>query len=101
MERLHPDPRFSNTALIAGRLRVADEVPAAGVAARFVAVPTAAGASSGMLNLARVTGEQMIRGGAHRGKVAGLHTMSVPCVDVISWLADHFKVTDYVIITWI
>jgi len=94
---LHPDPELRDSALIAKRLAVADDAPPAGMAARFVAVPAAAGAADGTLDLGAMTAEQMIRGGAISHPVEGLPEMKVPLVNVVSWFVDHFKEDDYVV----
>jgi len=98
LSKLHADPKLSDTGLIFDRLAVADKAPPVSASSRYVSVPAAAGASNGVLNLGAMTPEQMIRGGAVSGPVAGLPEMEVPLVNVVSWLVDHFKRDDYVVV---
>jgi len=96
LSQLHPDPSLNSTALIQDRLNIA-KIPSTGQN-RFVSVPAAAGARSGMLELGVMTAEQMIRGGAHSEDVAGTAQTSANVVDIPQWLAEHYTPADYVIV---
>lgn len=88
---LHADPSLQNPFLIQSRL---DTVKTASIGQnRFVAIPAAAGASSGTLDLGYMTAEQMIRGGAAVGT-----TMTVPMIDFPNWLTQSFTAEDYIVV---
>jgi len=86
LSRLYIDPSLKDWGLINSRLNMAKGAPPS--ENRFVAVPAAAGANGGMLNLGMMTAEQMIRGGANSKGIG--HTVSVPMVDFPTWLAQSF-----------
>jgi hypothetical protein len=104
LSQLQPDQSLQSRTLIQSRL---DSAKAASPSRNhFVAVPAAAGASSGTLNLGMMTAEQMIRGGAvsnvnkgmkEAGKAVGTTMMTVPMVDFPKWLTQSFTPEDYII----
>lgn len=100
LSELHPDMSLSNWDIIHQRLALAAQPLAPGAPDRFVAIPAAAGAENGELNLGLMTAEQMIRGGAvNSEEFPGTGAeMKVALVDFPTWLATNFLPTDYVVV---
>lgn len=97
LSHLQVNKSLQNMDLIQSRLDTAKA--ASNEINRFVAVPAAAGASDGTLDLGEMTAEQMIRGGAHdQYAQAGGATMTVPMVDIPKWLTQFFSEEDYIIV---
>lgn len=100
LQRLRNKTCVAKPAIVQERLAMAGVRLAPGESDRFVVVPAAVGASTGTLNMGMMTPEQAIRGGAHSagaGQLQGAR-MRVPLVDLVDWIAIHFKIEDYIVV---
>lgn len=98
LQMLRNKTAIARPAVIQERLATAGRALAPDASDRFVVVPAAVGASAGKLSLGMMTPEQAIRGGAHSAGPLNGARMKVPLVDLVAWIARHFKVEDYIVV---
>jgi len=100
LSQLKPDPSLNNLALIRQRMAEATRPLQPGQADRFTSIPAAVGDADGTLQLGLVDANQMIRGGAHShgvGQNMGVR-MTVPMVDLVTWITNSFTEADFVMV---
>ena len=63
---------------------------------RYTFIPAAVGVTDGYMKISEVTPQQMIRGGAISD--GGGKAITVPVVDVVTWLANNFREQDFIML---
>lgn len=92
LEALEPDHTLLQDNVIAARLAAAGKTLGPDDRDRFVLIPAAAGARNGSIALGLMTPKQMIHGGGVDYAVNP--RMTVPLIDVVSWLRSNFRHDD-------
>lgn len=98
LSKLHIDPELTNLNVAKARLSEASTPVTAGQKDRFTFVPAAAGDHDGTLDLAHLTPEEMIRGGALSNATVQGKKDQVPMVDVMAWIQRSFSQDDFIVL---
>ena len=96
LRSLAPDAALNSSALIKSRLAEASYPIRKGTPTRYTFIPAAVGVTDGYMTISEVTPQQMIRGGAHSD--GGGKAITVPVVDVVTWLANNFREQDFIML---